>query len=70
MIMSKEDLKNSELYLYSINEARVLMRMNREKFVREFLKTGKIPITKIDGRRMIAFMDLRDFLLLNKYTHG
>jgi len=68
--MSKEDLLNSECYLYTINEARRLMRMNRERFVQDYLETGRIPLTKVDGRRMIAFMDLRDYLITKKFKYN
>ena len=67
--MPKEDLINSELYLYTINEARALMRMSWDRFVNDYLLTKKIPITKVDGRKMVAYMDLRNFLDDNKYYY-
>ncbi|OQY72024.1 MAG: hypothetical protein B6D44_11025 [Ignavibacteriales bacterium UTCHB2] len=34
-------LKNNDNYLFSIDEARLMLRMGREKFVNEYIKGNK-----------------------------
>ena len=67
--MAKKDLKNSHLYLYTIDEARALLRMDRKRFVNDFLKSKKIPVTVIDGRDMIQFGDLQRFFGEHKFYY-
>lgn len=56
-------LMNTDSYLFSIEEAKDLLRMDRSKFVDKYIKTNLIPITKLeDGRNMIKHSDLKQYL--------
>ena len=56
-------LMNNDCYLFSIDEARLLMRMDRNKFVNNYIKTGKVPLTLLeDGKKMIRNADLKFYL--------
>lgn len=59
----KQLLMNSDNYLYSINEAKTMLRMDRIKFVNTYIKTKKIPVTVLeDGKLMIRNLDLKLYL--------
>ena len=56
-------LMNHDNYLLSIDEARSLMRMDRNKFVNQYIKTGKVPVTQLEnGKLMIRNLDLKLYL--------
>lgn len=59
----KQVLMNNDNYLFSINEAKTLLRISRDKFYETYIKTKKIPVTVLeDGRFMIRNLDLKQYL--------
>lgn len=57
------NLINCASYLFTINEAARLMRMNRQKFLKEYIKSGRIRLTILeDGRYMILHSELQNYL--------
>lgn len=62
-VTKRRDLMHSDEYLYSFDEARKLLRMAREKFVNEYIKKNKIPVTLLeDGKQMIRRLNLKLYL--------
>lgn len=56
-------LMNSDSYLYSLEEVKTLFRMNRNKFVDQYIKTQKIKMTLLeDGRAMIRHEEIKSYL--------
>lgn len=56
-------LMNTDSYLYTIDEARKMLRVDRDKFVRLYIKTQKISLTLMeDGKKMIRHSDLKEYL--------
>lgn len=56
-------LMNTDSYLYTIDEARKMLRIDRDKFVRLYIKTQKIPVTLLEGgKTMIRHSDLKEYL--------
>ena len=56
-------LMNNDNYLFSIDEAKTMLRMDRVKFVNTYIKTKKIPVTVLeDGKLMIRNLDLKLYL--------
>lgn len=56
-------LMNCDSYLFSIDDARRLLRISRDKFVNQYIKTQKIPVTLLeDGKIMIRHSDLKKYL--------
>lgn len=56
-------LMNQDNYLFSINEAKTLLRIDRNKFMNLYIKTKKIPVTLLeDGKLMIRNSDLKQYL--------
>lgn len=54
---------NSDSYLYSLEEAKSLFRMNRNKFFDQYVKTDKIKLTLLeDGRTMIRHEEIKKYL--------
>lgn len=56
-------LMNNDNYLFSIDEVKTMLRMNRDRFVNEYIKTKKIPVTVLEsGKLMIRNLDLKLYL--------
>ncbi|HQI42414.1 MAG TPA: hypothetical protein PK665_15070 [Ignavibacteriaceae bacterium] len=56
-------LMNQDNYLLSYDEACKMLRIDRNKFVKEYIESGKLPITlREDGRKMIRNLDLKLYL--------
>ena len=49
-------LMNVDIYPYTIEEASRLMRMNRDKFTKEFIETGKIKLREIPGKSELMIL--------------
>ena len=69
-LIKKQALINSDNYLLSIDEARKLLRIDRNKFVNTYIKTNKIPVTVLeDGKIMIRNLDLKLYLQSQQRTY-
>jgi hypothetical protein len=56
-------------YLLTIEEARALMRMSRKKFIDDYIKTQKIPVTVLeDKRKMIRRIHIYEYLEEQKFV--
>ena len=56
-------LMNNDNFLFSIDEVKTMMRMDRGKFVDSYIKTKKIPVTVLEnGKTMIRNLDLKLYL--------
>lgn len=59
----KKDVSVLDDFLLTLNEASRLMRMNRTKFVNQYVRTNKIPLTVLeDKRKMIRRCDITNYL--------
>jgi len=57
------NLINCASYLFTINEAARLLRMNRQKFLKEYVDSGLIQITILeDQRRLISHQELQKYI--------
>jgi len=53
---------NSGLYLFTIEEASRLFRVNRDKFVQLYIRTNKIPLVLTeDNKKMIRALDIQKY---------
>ncbi|MCR4330043.1 MAG: helix-turn-helix domain-containing protein [Candidatus Roizmanbacteria bacterium] len=61
--MMKENIINSDSFLFTINEAKTLLRISRTKLVNDYITPGKLPVILMeDGRKMIRHGDLKAYL--------
>lgn len=62
-LIKKQAIMNNDNYLFSIDEVKTMLRMNRQRFVNDYIKTKKIPVTLLDGGKlMIRNLDLKLYL--------
>lgn len=70
-IIEKQNLMAHDNYLFSIDEAKTLLRMDRAKFVNEYVKKNKIPVTQLEnGKVMIRNLDLKLYLEQQQRTYS
>lgn len=62
-LIEKQNLMAHDNYLFSIDEVKTMLRMDRVKFVNEYVKKNKIPVTQLEnGKLMIRNLDLKIYL--------
>lgn len=62
-LVEKQNLMANDNYLFSIDEVKTMLRMDRQKFVNEYIKKNKIPVTQLEnGKIMIRNLDLKLYL--------
>ena len=62
--MTKTELRNLDVFLFSQEEAARLLRISRAK-LQEFIRAGEIEVVVLDERKnrvQIAYEDLRKFI--------
>ncbi len=65
----KLTVMNSDSYLFSIAEAALLFRKNRDTFEKEFIESGELPFVLIGSRKYIRHSVIKDYLNRNEFYH-
>ena len=64
----KKAMMNSDLYLFTFNEAALLLRINRKEFERLYIQSGLIGFVKdIKGRKLIRNSEIKEYQNKNEF---
>jgi|GEM_PF-7056874 len=59
--MTREELKHLDVFLFSLDEARAILRVSRQK-LKSYIAAGELDVVRFGSRIMIANEDLRTFI--------